>query len=554
MNPQDYVTKEGTVLIHRVVSDMIENKNYLTFQDTEEIYSYDPTRGVYQGPVHTFVEQEALTRVGTSLKRNHLSEILKFVKVKTYFDRANLADTDIEHLCIKNGILNIKKRELSPHTPIIQFTNRLPLTYDQKSICPKIIQFLKDTVGEKHLNIVQEMFGYTLIKENKIQKSFLLVGSGSNGKSTFIDLFVAFFGKTNCSAISLQDLQENKYAAAELENKYINVYPDLGHKSLDNTDKFKTITCGEEITIEMKFQRPRKIKPFCKQIYSANELPFSSDSTDGFYRRWIILKFNQKFTDANKDTDILEKLTTKEELSGLLNWALDGHDRLVKNKKFSYDLTPEQIRTLYSKISDSIQAFTDEAIYPDFEQLVSKKEIYNLYIEYCKESELPAKVESVFNKELKKRFNLFESRPTMSGIRERAWTGIAINPDFKLTKSNLNNLSLDSPDTKFSVNVQPVQPVKPFLLKENKQEKDNSEIFDLSQKYPLLGLSHYSVYISSCISELLERQSSFSFEELYAYAKSATCSTAQIDEYMTKQISEGLFYEELPGRFAPSGK
>ena len=55
------------------------------------------------------------------------------------------------------------------------------------------------------------------------------------------------------------------------------------------------------------------------------------DSDDVFYSRCIPIPFDNPIPKEKQNPFLLKEITTKEEMSGLLNWALEGLDRLFKN-------------------------------------------------------------------------------------------------------------------------------------------------------------------------------------------------------------------------------
>ena len=163
----------------------------------------------------------------------------------------------------------------------------------------------------------------------------MLTGSGANGKSTLLNLLNAFLGADNISKVPLQELDENRFKRAELFGELANVFVDLDSRALQSLTYFKTITSGDDIDAERKFRNPFFFKPFAKLIFSANEIPKSNDKTFAYYRRWILILFPNKFVGKADNKHLIDELTTPKELSGLLNRALRGLDRLLRNKEFS---------------------------------------------------------------------------------------------------------------------------------------------------------------------------------------------------------------------------
>lgn len=165
-------------------------------------------------------------------------------------------------------------------------------------------------------------------------KAIMMIGSGANGKSTVLRLLKSFLGETDCSAVSLQDLCKNRFAAAQLYHKLANICADLPSDGIENSGKFKTLTGDDFVNAEFKFQKAFCFENYAKLAFSANQIPKTQDDTIAYFRRWIIAAFNQVFLGKNCDPTIIKKLTTEKELSGLLNLTLEGLNRILLNGGF----------------------------------------------------------------------------------------------------------------------------------------------------------------------------------------------------------------------------
>jgi len=96
------------------------------------------------------------------------------------------------------------------------------------------------------------------------------------------------------------------------------------------------------IGAEVKFGKHFTFENHVKLVFSANKIPETEDDTDAFFRRWIIIVFPNQFTDDKNaehkaDHSIIDKLTTPEELSGLLNKSLKSLHNLLETNRFHGD-------------------------------------------------------------------------------------------------------------------------------------------------------------------------------------------------------------------------
>jgi len=319
--------------------------------------------------------------------------------------------------------------ELKEHSPDYKLTVRIPVKYDPSADCLKIRNFLSEILQEEDIPVIEELFGYCLFRRYFIHKAFMFVGSGNNGKTTLIHLLERFLGEENVSNEPLHALSENRFAAAKLTGKLANTYADLPARALKETGIFKALTGEDRITAEEKFKKPFEFRNTAKLIFSCNELPPTYDSSDAFFNRWIILNFPNKFEGEKADPHILDKLTTEQELSGLLNLALEGLKRLLQRGDFSRSISTEEAREQYIRMSDPLAAFVEECVEEDPNVWISKDEFYAAFCEYCREKRLPIISKSVVGRRLPQLLRVENYRPKVGGARITAWRGIRLKKE-----------------------------------------------------------------------------------------------------------------------------
>ncbi|MFD2446691.1 phage/plasmid primase, P4 family [Bacillus sp. CGMCC 1.16607] len=375
---------EGKTFIpSRLARDIMKNLKMIF--DGSQLYLYE--NGVYRGTGEMIVRQEAMKKLVERFKKSHVTETIYYIETATYKEVDNV-NKDDRFINVKNGLLDWRTGELNPHDPNIFTTIQLPVEYNPAAQCPNINHFLQTTVPIDTIPMLLEWFGYSMIPSTRFQKALMLTGSGNNGKSIFIDLFQRFLGTDNLSNIPLQDLEHNRFKLAQLYGKLANVFADIPATALDKSSIFKTVVTGDRVSAEFKGRDSFDFKPFSRLLFSANELPRSSDLTHGFFRRWLIVPFPHKFGEGGKPADInlLDKVTTKEELSGLLNLAIEGLRRLDKQKSFTVNETTTKATEDYKKEIDNVATFLDEMCIIGENQFVEKQKIYNAYDRWCFDS------------------------------------------------------------------------------------------------------------------------------------------------------------------------
>ncbi len=196
---------------------------------------------------------------------------------------------------------------------------------------------------------------WLIVPDRDFQRALVLVGSGSNGKSTFLRCVENYLGRENISNVGLQQLSD-RFASVALIGKLANISTDLPNTRVQDTSLFKAITGGDSIGAEYKFGKIFRFRPFTKLVFSANELPESDDTTNGYYRRYFIVPFDNVFENnpgAGRQLD--EMLADDNELSGLLNLALDVLPD-VRRRGLSITPSVETATEEYQVSTDPVQS------------------------------------------------------------------------------------------------------------------------------------------------------------------------------------------------------
>lgn len=388
------------------------------------IYVYQD--GVYKNNGESVIKEASNVFLEEKSKNLYVSEIIGYIERSSFIYPEQINQNPFL-INIKNGLYDLKEKKLLPHNPDIFSITQVPVFFVPESDCPAVKKFIAEIVGEKDVPVVQELFGYLLWKDYFIQKAFMFIGEGSNGKSTLIRLMKSFLGNENISNIALQDLDRMPFAKAQLYGKMANLYPDISDKALNETGTFKALTGGDSISAEFKFKDRFSFTNFAKLIFSCNKLPETRDFTTAFFRRWVFLNFPNKFERDKDDKNLFQRLSTEQELSGLLNWALEGLNRLLEKQDFSNMLSTEEIEIRYKKMSSSVAGFVEDMCQQDSEAEISKAEIYLAYCQYCRDNQLPADSDQTFHKKLPiyaPYIKQIQSR--LAGMRSRFWKGIKL--------------------------------------------------------------------------------------------------------------------------------
>jgi putative DNA primase/helicase len=239
-------------------------------------------------------------------------------------------------LNLENGLLDLNTRELRPHSPEYFSPVQLSLRYDPNAACPEWESQIAATFPQDaaQAGVAWEIVAWLMIPITFIQKALLLLGPGGTGKSTFLTALFNFLGgHRNVSALSLQKIESDRFAAARLVGKLANICADLPSTHLESSSVFKSITGGDPIPAEYKFKDSFDFVPFARLIFSADQPPHSRDATEAFFQRWYVLPFVNVFRDTAKEVrrrELDARLAAPSELSGVLNKSLAALPGVLK--------------------------------------------------------------------------------------------------------------------------------------------------------------------------------------------------------------------------------
>lgn len=402
------------------------NKNYYVTTDTWILYCWDEEEKIYvecdKRVLREIKTLGFIAEIEEYITRYIMREVLEGIKAFTYKPWKEL-ESSKWYIVTDNGILLnmrtwgvegvLEYMDPGPHVFVTTKINA-PLDLDlakkylskymrgeysdwieiARELCPLIDKVFGEWVGEDNRKILYEIIGYTLWPEYSIHRAFMLLGDGSNGKSTYLKLIEYFLGRKNVAHVSLQDLAENRFSTYQLVGKLANIFPDIPSRPLRYTGVFKALTGQDTIFVDVKHRQGFNYENYAKLIFSANELPRVSDMTYAFWRRWIIVEFPNKFPPR---PGFLKQLLTPDETKGLLIVSLIALREVLKRGEFSVkaDFKEKWLRrtnSVYAFIKDLLEGkvtYENHVLRAENKKgYVETKTLYMIYVNYCRENDL----------------------------------------------------------------------------------------------------------------------------------------------------------------------
>ncbi|MFG0351925.1 phage/plasmid primase, P4 family [Pseudomonas sp. zbq_5] len=298
-----------------------------------------------------------------------------------------LLSDPVELLVLSNGLLHMPSRALYGHNPRLFTTAALPYAFAPEAASPVAwLGFLDSVWGDdiESIETLQELFGYCLTTDCSQQKIPLVVGPKRSGKGTIARVLRGLIGEANCVGPTLSSLA-TQFGLEALIGKRLAIFSDVrlsGHidqKQL--ADRVLSISGEDTLTIDRKYKPAWTGALKTRLLMFSNELPKILDDSGALSSRFIVLRMRKSFY-GKEDTGLADRLLL--ELPAILNWALDGLERLKKRGAFRQPTSALELVQELEKLSSPIGAFIADKCVVDPTAQVGCDHLYKVYDLHCR--------------------------------------------------------------------------------------------------------------------------------------------------------------------------
>ncbi len=292
-------------------------------------------------------------------------------------------DSDPFQLCCLNGTLDLRTGKLSKHSAENLITRHVPVAFDKKATCPLWLQFL-DRIMAGNTGIIDYLrraIGYSLTGSCAEQVMFIMWGSGSNGKSVFMETIKKIWGTYALTTPTDLLLLDNHGGAASGSNSIARLKgarlvlgSEIPPGARLNESRVKEMTGSDTISARFLYAEFFDFIPQFKLWVRANNRPQISGMDHGIWRRIQCIPFTVAIADQDKDKMLGEKLAA--ELPGIFNWAVSG----CLDWQESGLCVPAEVLTAtktYHKDMDIIGEWLDDCCVIDKEAEIQSVLLYN---------------------------------------------------------------------------------------------------------------------------------------------------------------------------------
>jgi len=254
-------------------------------------------------------------------------------------------------IAMLNGTYDLETEELSPHDPDDYTTRRVNVMFDATATCPEweamLLRCVADKppeVQEQYIDFLQQHFGMSLLgfppgTARELRKAVFLIGETGTGKTSIADVLREMFHESEVATESIEQVSKDfglqtlmssrAYIADDAADKRTKMHPAI----------FKKLITGEPMTAAVKYQPNRSFRYRGPVVITTNSRPEIEDETDAMYNRMVVLTFTRKFNDADREmlapfNAVVPFLKSRDEFSGIFNWALRGGKIAKELKRF----------------------------------------------------------------------------------------------------------------------------------------------------------------------------------------------------------------------------
>ncbi len=299
--------------------------------------------------------------------RTKIANLLEALQAVTHLDASfdqpawiGDAGTDEPMVACGNGLLELRTRRLLSHDP--RFFNQTAVAFDyrpQTQPAEGWLAFLAELWPDDPASItaLQEFFGYVVSGRLDLHKILLLVGPTRAGKGVIARLLGALIGRANVAGPTLSSLSYD-FGLAPLLGKPLAVISDARLDAKRDTsvvvERLLAISGEDTITVNRKYREQWTGKLPTRFLVISNELPRLGDASAAIANRFVVLLLQRSWL-GREDHGLEARLHA--ELPALLNWALDGLDRLIAQDRFTRPESTDEAIVALQDLASPVAAF-----------------------------------------------------------------------------------------------------------------------------------------------------------------------------------------------------
>lgn len=369
------------------IVDEIIAKHNIIYIDNVGFYEWDSRVWckISDSTVRNYADTIYGKRFATAQRVNSVCNLLKSRSICTaVFDRKPV-------LTFQNGTLEIETGKFRDFSEADYCSIMMDYDYDKSAKCPVWENFIDDITDDepRRAEILQFIAGYVLFPDCRHQKVFILVGSGGNGKSVYLEIIQKLFGDKNVTHVEPTGLI-HEFQRIRIKDSLLNIGSDINSDFSRGEIREWLLKIADGTSIQACYKSKDHIDfiPRCKLVYACNAMP-TAEIVNGLNRRMQFIDFPCQYVenpDPNnpkqkpRDINIVSKLLA--ELPGIFNWAYSGYQLLSTVGYFTDAPEQSSFMEQFEQLSNPVVVFCEDKD-SQLHGTISRDEIYRWYKEWC---------------------------------------------------------------------------------------------------------------------------------------------------------------------------
>lgn len=295
-----------------------------------------------------------------------------------------------------NCTVDLRMGMSQPHNPAQLLTKQVMVNYNPDAQCPKFLAWLTERMGgdESLVDYLRRALGATLFGHAELESIFFFYGAGSNGKSTLAEVMLRLLGadehgyawtlRPELFMGQQRSGEGNTPEAASLQGRRLVIVPEPKRGAGIDDGILKRLSSRDLMTATPKWGKPVTFRPSHSIVVLTNHAPAVEDDTDGFRRRFRLLLFDQKISEAEK-IDGYEHVLLQE-AEGILAWLISGARDWHATKRLETPMAVHMASTEVLDMQSKWRPWLDACCVIDGNPQVwtPTMELYRSYADYTK--------------------------------------------------------------------------------------------------------------------------------------------------------------------------
>lgn len=390
-----------------------ERYNWMYVREEERLWVYDEQRGYFNKWGAEVAAEQLEQNLGEFYSRSEQNEIIERLRNRNQVHRReiNAQQHDGKLVCVGNGVVDVATGEFHEHDPKYRFTRGIDVEWNPEAMPERTLRLLRGvTKRDADMWTLIQQLGHGLMPDLPHKAFIVMFGPGNNGKSAVTGLFKRFVGEKNTSSVEIEEFSSDPFATGNLPGKMLNIGNDLSGTKLNDVSMLKRLTSGGEDSLRAnaKYERTYEFTNNAAMFFAGNEPPVFAEQDTAIKTRTYPIhmpyQFTQEKNDGHRDAKpglARDIASDPEEMSGLLNLAVEGARELEATGQFAMPESPEERMEMYNAASDPIRRFVMECFEQgDAEDVVLKEDAYDVYTAMCEATDARSASANVFKSEI----------------------------------------------------------------------------------------------------------------------------------------------------------